>query len=122
MGGPSGIGVGLRPELAAGLLAAPETVDFLEVVAETANARKEWRDEAIALSEVWSIVPHGVKLSLASAGGIDEAHAKKLGDFARDVRAEVVSEHVALTRTKKREIGHLTAVPFTHETVAIVAR
>ena len=43
MGGPSGIGVGLRPELAAGLLSAPKTVDFLEVVAETANARKEWR-------------------------------------------------------------------------------
>jgi uncharacterized protein (UPF0276 family) len=120
MGG--GIGIGLRPELVHGLLAAPKTVDFLEVVAETANARNEWRREAIALSEVWPIVPHGVKLSLASANGIDEAHAKKLGDLARDVRAELVTEHVALTRTSKREIGHLTAVPFTRETVAIVAR
>ena len=39
MGG--GIGVGLRPELVHGLLAAQGTVDFLEVVAETANARKD---------------------------------------------------------------------------------
>lgn len=122
MGGPAGIGVGLRPELVAGLLSSPKTVDFLEVVAETANARKEWRDEAIALSEVWPIVPHGVKLSLASADGVDEAHAKKLGDLARDVRATCITEHVALTRTKKREIGHLTAVPFTRETLSIVAR
>ncbi|MGZ3448494.1 MAG: DUF692 domain-containing protein [Polyangiales bacterium] len=122
MSGPSGIGIGLRPELVHGLLASPKTVDFLEVVAETANARVEWRREAIALSEVWPIVPHGVKLSLASANGVDEAHAKKLGDLARDVRAQVVTEHVALTKTGKREIGHLTAVPFTRETVAIVAK
>ena len=43
-----GVGLGWRPELAAFLLAVPETADFLEVVAESCFAQKAaWR-EAVA--------------------------------------------------------------------------
>lgn len=126
-----GVGVGFRPELAHDLLTThaersragePPLVDFLEVVAETLFARVEWRKEAIALAEVWPVVPHGVKLSLASADGVDEDKARRLGELARELRAPVITEHVALTRAGRRDLGHLTAVPFTNETVAIVAR
>lgn len=122
MVGPKGVGVGFRPELAAGLLRDPSRVDFLEVVAESLFSRADWMREAHALREIWPVVPHGVKLSLASADGVDEDKAKKLGHLARDLRAPMVSEHVALTRAGKRDIGHLTAVPFTREAVAVVAR
>lgn len=118
----AGVGVGFRPELSAGLLRAPETVDFLEVVAESLYSRADWLREARALGEVWPIVPHGVKLSLASAEGVDLNRARKLGDLARELRATVVTEHIALTRAGGREIGHLTPVPFTREAVAVVAK
>jgi len=117
-----GVGLGFRPELSHGLLRAPHTVDFLEVVAESLFARGDWRREAIALGEVWPLVPHGVKLSLASAEGIDLDRAKKLGELARELRAPMVSEHVALTKAGRYEIGHLTAVPFTREAVGVVAK
>src|SRR5688572_24237208 len=119
---PEGVGIGFRPELSAGLLRAPHTVDFLEVVAESLYSRADWLREAIALREVWPVVPHGVKLSLASAEGVDLDRARKLGELARQLRAPMVTEHIALTRAGGREIGHLTAVPFTREAVSVVAR
>jgi hypothetical protein len=118
----AGVALGFRPELAGDLLRAPESVDFLEVVADTCFAQPAaWR-EACALAELTSIVPHGVKLSLGSAAGIELPRARKLGALARDLRAPAISEHVAFTRAGGREIGHLTPVPFTREAVGVVAR
>src|SRR5262245_48378634 len=98
----TGVALGWRPELAADLLRAPDTVDFLEVVAETCFAQPPaWR-EAVALAEMKPVVPHGVKLSLGSADGIEHARARRLGALARALRAPAVTEHVALTRAGHR--------------------
>jgi uncharacterized protein (UPF0276 family) len=118
----SGVGIGWRPELASDLLRSPRTVDFVEVVAETCFAQPAARREARAVAELWPVVPHGVKLSLGSASGIDLDKVRRLGALARELRAPVISEHVALTRSGRREIGHLTALPFTRQAVAVLAR
>src|SRR5690348_7428399 len=60
------VDLGHRPEIAADLLAAPEVVDFVEVVAEACFASPAAHREAVAVSRVWPAVPHGVKLSLRS--------------------------------------------------------
>jgi len=117
-----GVAVGWRPELATDLLRAPEAVDFIEVVAETCFAQPALRREACAAAELWPVVPHGVKLSLGSAEGVDLERARRLGSLARELRAPAISEHVALTRGGGREIGHLTPLPFTREAVEILAR
>jgi len=115
-------GIGYRRELAHELLRAPGAVDFVEVVAETCFADAPARREAVALSEIWPVVPHGVNLSLGSAKGIDTARARRLGDLSRALRAPVVTEHVALTSAAGRDIGHLTPVPRCAEIVRAVAR
>ncbi|NUP13206.1 MAG: DUF692 domain-containing protein [Polyangiaceae bacterium] len=115
-------GIGHRPELAADLLSAPSSVDFVEVVAETCFAEGSARREAVALARMWPVVPHGVKLSLGSAEGIELEKAQRLGALARDLNAPVVTEHVALTKAAGREIGHLTPVPRCAEVVRAVAR
>lgn len=115
-------GIGLRKELTRELLADPEGVDFLEVVAEACFSSARTRREVVALSERWPIVPHGIKLSLGSAEGIDLDHARRLAALARDLRAPYVSEHVAFTRASGREIGHLTPLPRTASAVEVVAR
>jgi uncharacterized protein (UPF0276 family) len=116
------VGIGWRPELAGDLLRNRTAVDFVEVVAETCFAHAAARREARAIAELWPVVPHGVKLSLGSADGIDLDRALRLGALARELAAPAISEHVALTRAGSREIGHLTALPFTHEAVAVLAR
>jgi uncharacterized protein (UPF0276 family) len=116
------VGLGFRPEIAGDLLGAPGTVDFVEVVAEACFASAFARREAVALSRTWTVVPHGVKLSLGSAEGIDVDRARRLGALARELAAPMVTEHVAFVRAGGREIGHLTQVPFTREAVRVVAR
>jgi uncharacterized protein len=115
------VGIGFRRELAAPLLASPSIVDFVEIVAETCRDAHV-RREARALAEIWPVVPHGVKLSLGSAEGIDDERAKELGKLARDLRSPVVSEHVSFVRAGGREIGHLTELPMTRAAVAVVAK
>lgn len=112
------VGIGYRPKLAPSLLARPHDVDFVEIVAES------WRDrrELLALREIWPIVPHGVKLSLGSAEGIDPERARTLGTLARELRAPFVSEHIAFVHAGGRDIGHLTELPMTTEAVRVLAR
>ena len=118
----AGVALGWRPELAADVLRAPESVDFLEVVADSCFAQPSaWR-EARAIAEVKPVVPHGVKLSLGSADGVEMERAKRLGALARELGAPAITEHVALTRGGGRDIGHLTPLPFTREAVRVVAR
>ena len=116
-----GVGIGYRRELAHALFARPEAVDFVEVVAEACREPAH-RREAVALAEIWPVIPHGVKLSLGSAEGLDLGRARELGRLARDLRAPLVSEHVSFVRAGGREIGHLTELPMTREAVAVVAR
>lgn len=115
-------GLGFRTELSSDLLASPDAVDFVEVVAEACYAQRgAWR-EACALAAMWPVVPHGVKLSLGSADGIDVGRAQRLGRLAREVRAPLISEHVAFTRAGACEIGHLTQLPRTRAAIAVLAR
>lgn len=117
-----GIGLGHRPELAGDLLAGPEAVDFVEVVAEACMANRSALREANACRALWPVIPHGVKLSLGSADGIDLDHARRLGRLARDLQAPFVSEHASFTRGGSREIGHLTALPRTRAAIDVLAR
>lgn len=118
----SGIGLGHRPELAGDLLAHPAVVDFVEVVTEACLASERATREALAVSALWPVALHGVKLSLGSADGIRDDHARRIGDLARRLQAPIVSEHVSFTRGGDCEIGHLTRLPYTRAAVAAVAR
>jgi uncharacterized protein len=122
LAGKASVGLGFRPELAADLVRAPATVDFVEIVAETCFTQRHTRREAAAIGEIWPVVPHGVKLSLGSAEGVDLDRARRLAALVRELRAEVVSEHVSFTRAGGVDIGHLTQLPRTREAIAVVAR
>jgi hypothetical protein len=119
--GKASVGLGFRAELAADLVAAPSTVDFVEIVAEACYTQRASRREACAVAEIWPVVPHGVKLSLGSAEGVDLDHARRLGALARELRAGVISEHVSFTRAGGVDVGHLTQLPRTREAVRVVA-
>jgi uncharacterized protein len=117
-----GVGLGWRPEVSSDLLRAPSAADFLEVVADTVLAQPRARREVLALRAMWPVALHGVKFSLGSADGLDVGRARKLGELARELEACAVTEHVAMTRGRAREIGHLTALPRTREAVGVVAK
>ncbi|HET9957241.1 MAG TPA: DUF692 domain-containing protein [Polyangiaceae bacterium] len=117
-----GVGLGFRPALASDLLRQRGCVDFVEVVAEACLFNGAQRREVRALSELWPVVPHGVKLSLGSANGIDVARVRALGQLARELKSSVITEHVAFVRTLSREIGHLTPLPRTATALGVLER
>jgi len=118
----SGAGLGLRSELNVDLLRNPRAVDFAEVVVEACLAAPQARREAAAMAELWPVIPHGIKLSLGSADGIEVDRARRVGALARELRAPMITEHVAFVRGGAREIGHLTPLPYTRDAVKVVAK
>lgn len=112
---PSGVGIGWRSEIADVLAGLPD-LRWVEVVAEGVMhgmppALRQLRDAGV------SVIPHGVRLGLGDADGLDPHRVQHFVRTADITGAPVVSEHIAFVRAGGVEVGHLTALPRTREAV-----
>jgi uncharacterized protein len=118
-----GVGCGFRPPFRSELLLDPSAVDFLEITADHyLDAGPAKQRELEALARHFVLIPHGLRLSLGSAEGIDEAYLRSLARLIETVDPPFWSEHIAYTRAGGFEIGHLTPLPWTHEAVEVLRR
>lgn len=69
-----------------------------------------------------AVVPHGLRLSLASADPADLGDPSILARAAEVLGAPLASEHIAFTRAGGVDVGHLVAPPQTPEQVRVIAR
>jgi uncharacterized protein (UPF0276 family) len=117
----AGVGIGWREELA-GFVARRRRLGFVEVVAESLQPDRPLPAGLAALRRRGvPVVPHGVRLSLGSAGEPDPARVGHLAGLAERLQAPLVSEHVAFVRAGGLEAGHLLPVPRTRETLDVLA-
>ncbi|MGQ5264934.1 DUF692 domain-containing protein [Micromonospora sp. ZYX-F-536] len=120
MTGPSGVGIGWRPEIA-GFVAELPGLRFVEVVAESVPAKGPLPSGLAQLRErAVTVVPHGVRLSLGGAEPVDPARVAHLAAVAQRVDAPLVSEHIAFVRAGGLEAGHLLPLPRSREAVDVV--
>ena len=118
-----GVGLGFRPSFRADLFRQRAQVDFLEITADHYfNAPPEKLDELDLLAAHFPLIPHGLDLSLGSAEGIDPAYLDQFATLIERVSPPWWSEHLAFTRAGGVSIGHLAALPHTHEAVDAVVR
>jgi uncharacterized protein (UPF0276 family) len=118
-----GAGLGFRPSFRADLFRHRAQVDFLEITADHYfNAPPEKLDELELLAGHFTLIPHGLDLSLGSADGVDPAYLDRFAALIARVKPPWWSEHLAFTRAGGVQIGHLAALPFTHEAVDAVVR
>ena len=106
------VGLGWRPELAAGILAHVDRIDVVEVIAE--DWLEAGRRDLRALRTLAAQLPvmlHGVSLGLASAAPVEPRRLEALARLVNAVEPEAWSEHLAFVRAGGREIGHLAAPP-----------
>lgn len=116
-----GAGISLRREHVADAFVASESIDLVEILADHYFARDRRTREALrALSERFTVVPHGLDLSLGSADGIERAYLGRLSGVVAAVRPPYWSEHIAFTRAGGRRIGHLAPLPLTHEALDVL--
>jgi uncharacterized protein (UPF0276 family) len=118
-----GVGLGFRETFRAELFLNRGRVDFLEVTADHyLDASPLKQRELKLLREHFTLIPHGLSLSLGSAEGLDEAYLASMVGLIRQLEPPWWSEHVAYTRAGGRDIGHLMPLPRTREAVEVVCR
>jgi uncharacterized protein (UPF0276 family) len=118
-----GVGLGFRPPFRADLFRNRGQVDFLEITADHYfDATPEKRDELDLLAAHFTLIPHGLDLSLGSAEGIDGAYLDRFAALVERLDPPWWSEHLAFTRAGGLSIGHLATLPSTREVVEVVAR
>jgi uncharacterized protein (UPF0276 family) len=119
---PAAAGLGLRLPHHAAVLGATRAAAWLEVHPEN------YLDDAAALAELEAVRErhplslHAVGLSPGSADGVDPAHLARLCALARRLRPGLVSDHLAWCVCDGRYFPDLLPLPYTAETLGIVAR
>lgn len=117
------VGLGWRPELAAGIFANLDRIDVVEVMADDFIAAPAAALRALrTLAAQVAVSVHGTKLGLASASPVEARWLEHMARVVEAARPDYWSEHLAFVRSGGIEIGHLAAPPRTAETIDGLAR
>jgi uncharacterized protein (UPF0276 family) len=116
------VGLGWRPDLAAGILEHLDSIDLLEVIADDFFYARRGQVRALkTLAAQIPVVIHGVSLGLASSTAVETKRLDQMARLFDQVRPEFWSEHLAFVRAGGIEIGHLAAPPRNSSTVDAAA-
>lgn len=116
------VGIGWRPELAAGIVAHLNRIDVVEVIAEDYFNAASKRVRALAmLARHVPVMLHGTSQGLASTSKPERKRLENLARLTGAVEPESWSEHLAFVRAGGIEIGHLAAPPRCAATVDATA-
>lgn len=113
------VGVGFRRELAPWIDTRPAEIGCLELTAEHFFGRD--LEPVRALRRHFPLFVHGLGLSLGSPGPIDRALLTEFARVSAAAKPLYITEHVAFTRTRDLDLGHLNPVAPTAQNLRIVA-
>jgi uncharacterized protein len=118
-----GIGLSYRPKWREAVLAHPEEIGCLEIIAEHyLEAPPAKQAELDELHAHFPLIPHGIGLSFGTDAPLDEAHLRRVVRLVERLQPAWFTEHLAFTQVHGWNIGHLAPLPFTREAVAAVCR
>ena len=115
-------GIGLRSQHLDELLRTPIRPVFLEVHAENFLRPSPSLEKVLRLRCDFEFSVHAVGLSLASADEIDERHLEQVARLVEQLQPALVSEHLSWSRFDGRYFNDLLPLPYTEESLEIVAR
>ena len=120
----SGIGIGLRYDLATELLdRRPDTVSWVEVHPENYVERGGRYQEMLELAlREWPVITHGLSNCLGAIEPFDSKYLAELREFLSDVEVPWHSEHLCLGGVDDRFFHDLLPLPFTEEAASIAAQ
>lgn len=118
-----GVGLGYRAPHFTDLFLHRSEVDFLEITADHFfDAPLEKAEQFSLLRDHFTLIPHGLNLSLGSAEGIDTDYLEQFAEVVAAANPPWWSEHIAFTKAGGIEIGHLTPLPFTREAIEAISQ
>jgi len=101
------VGLGWRPELAAGILTNLDRIDVVEVIADDYFDSSTRARALRTLAAQVPVVLHGISLGMASTVPVEQKRLAKMARLVDRIRPESWSEHLAFVRAGGIEIGHL---------------
>jgi len=112
------VGLGWRPELAAGIFDSLDQIDVLEVIADNYfDARRRERQALKMIARQVPVQVHSIALGLAGTEAVSQQRLDRVARLVNEIEPEAWSEHFAFTRSGGVEIGHLAAPPRTEASV-----
>ena len=117
-----GLGLGLRTVHFPYLLDNHPAVDWFEIISENfmdSGGRPRYILEQIA--EHYTVVMHGVSLSIGSTDPLNFDYLTRLKRLAGEVQARWVSDHLCWTGVAGRNTHDLLPIPLNEATLAHVA-
>lgn len=115
-------GIGLRSQHLDELLRPPVPPAFLEVHAENYLRPSPSLDKVLRLRRDFEFSVHAVGLSPGSADEVDEEHLDRVARLVAQLRPALVSEHLSWSCFDGRYFNDLLPLPYTEESLEIVAR
>lgn len=115
-------GIGLRLPHIQEVVATRPRIGWLEIHPENFVANPHATELLIELSQKYPISVHTVGISVGSATGIDRHHLERIHSLVDRVNPVLVSGHLAWSSYGPDYLNDLLPLPFTEETLRIVAR
>jgi uncharacterized protein (UPF0276 family) len=114
-------GIGLRLPHTAEVVATSPPVGWLEIHPENFLANPHGFELLTDLARDYPISVHTVGISIGSADGIDRAHLKRVRALVDRLNPVLVSGHLAWSMHGGTYLNDLLPLPYTEETLRIVA-
>ncbi|GGC88142.1 MNIO family bufferin maturase [Undibacterium terreum] len=117
-----GFGLGLRTDHYLEVLAAPQAVDWFEILSE--NYMVPGGKPLAMLDRIrrdYPMVMHGVSMSIGTPEGPGDDYLHDLKKLMQRVQPLWVSDHLCWTGVHGRNMHDLLPLPYTEETVKLVA-
>ncbi len=115
------IGVGLRAPHVAEVIATRPVLGWFEVHAENYLGGGPALAQLDAIRRDYPLSLHGVGLSLGTAEGVDDEHLRRLRSLVERSEPMLVSEHLSWSVSGGVYLNDLLPLPYTEETLDIVA-
>ncbi len=118
-----GFGLGLRTAHYSEFLAAPQAVDWLEIISDNYMVPGGKPLAMLdAVRERYPMVMHGVSLSIGAAAGPDPAYLRQLQRLAQRVQPMWISDHLCWTGVHGRHLHDLLPLPYNEDALRTVVR
>jgi uncharacterized protein len=114
-------GIGLRLPHIAEVVATRPPVGWLEIHPENFLANPHGFELLTDLASAYAISVHTVGISIGSADGIDRAHLIRLRRLVDRLNPNLVSGHLAWSSVGGAYLNDLLPLPYTEETLRVVA-
>jgi len=113
-----GAGLGWRHALA-DLLEQERVADFIEIMSDD-FLDPQWDRFLLSLAKRYTIIPHGVELSVGSRAGANDEYLAQIARIVARCNSPWWSDHLCYTQTDRYKTWSLNPLPCTEEALEVV--